>query len=149
MSDDRTLLLDIVREAYDGKAWHGPNLRAVLRGVNANQAFWRPTPERHSAWELMLHCAYWKFAAWRRLTGARGVKFPRAGKNFIAMPEPTERAWREDLQLLADSHGMLLDAIAELPKKTLASRARMVYGVAMHDTYHAGQIRLMMRLYGA
>ena len=33
------------------------------------QAAWRPAPGRHSAWEVTVHAAYWKYAAWRRLTG--------------------------------------------------------------------------------
>src|ERR1044072_4465982 len=69
---DRDLLLRILGEGYERKAWHGPNLRGVLRGLNANQAFWRPAPDRHNIWELVLHCAYWKFVAWRRITTAPG-----------------------------------------------------------------------------
>jgi len=35
---DRDLLLRILGEGYERKAWHGPNLRGTLRGLNANQA---------------------------------------------------------------------------------------------------------------
>lgn len=148
MSDDRKLLIRVLDEAFERKAWHGPNLRSALRGLTPNQAFWRPDGERHSAWELMLHCAYWKHTAWRRLTGTRGVPFGREGRNFIAVSAPTPRAWRDDLALLADTHQTLVGAVEKLPAATLATKARLVYGVAMHDVYHAGQIRLLRKLYG-
>jgi len=143
----RDLLLRILDEAYDRKAWHGPNLRAAIHGLTPNQAFWRPAEEAHNTWDLVLHCAYWKFVVWRRLTGVRGVKFPREGRNFFATPEPTPRAWREDVRVLDDAHHTLRDAIERMPERALATRMRLVYGAAMHDVYHAGQIRLLRRLY--
>jgi hypothetical protein len=148
MSDDRALLIRVLEEAYQRHAWHGPNLRSALRGLTPNQAFWRPDGERHSAWELMLHCAYWKHSVWRRLTGARRAPFSLQGRNFFAVTAPTARAWRDDLALLGESHTTLLAAVAKLPAATLAKKSRIVYGVAMHDVYHAGQIRLLRKLYG-
>ena len=146
--NERALLLRIVDEAYDMKAWHGPNLRGSVRGINANQAFWRPAPERHNAWDLVVHCAYWKFVAWRRITGTRGARFPRQGTNFFATPAPTPANWRDDVDLLDNCHGAFRGAIESLPANALASNSRTIYGVAMHDVYHAGQIRVLARLYG-
>ena len=145
---DRDLLLRILGEGYERKAWHGPNLRGTLRGLNANQAFWRPAPDRHNIWELVLHCAYWKFVAWRRITGSRGARFPRAGSNFFPTPVPSEEAWREDVELLDEAHHSLRDAVESLPARALAGNSRTIYGVAMHDVYHAGQIRVLARLHG-
>src|SRR5213076_841283 len=100
----RDLLLRMMDDAYDHKAWHGPNLRSAIRGLIANQAFWRPAPERHSIWELVLHCAYWKYAVRRRLTGEKRGSFARKGSNWLPMPEPSEKAWREDVKLLEGEH---------------------------------------------
>ena len=63
------LLLGLIDEAFDKRAWHGTNLRGALRGIDARQASWRPGPGRHNIWELALHAAYWKYAVRRRLTG--------------------------------------------------------------------------------
>ncbi len=62
------VLLDLLDEAFDKKSWHGPNLRGSIRGVTAQQAAWRPGPDRHNIWELTLHAAYWKYVVRRRLT---------------------------------------------------------------------------------
>jgi uncharacterized damage-inducible protein DinB len=148
-------LLALLDEAYDRRSWHGPNLRGSLRGLRAAQAAWRPARGRHNAWELAVHAAYWKYAALRRLTGEKRGSFARAGSNWLAAPAPpTEAAWRKDLDLLADCHRRLRAAVAGLEDADLDRRApggretigRLVRGVAAHDLYHAGQIRLLMRL---
>ena len=49
------LLLDLVDEAFDRKAWHGTTLLGSIRGVSVDAAAWRPAPRRHNIWELTLH----------------------------------------------------------------------------------------------
>ena len=149
MDDTRTILLAAVGDAYSGKAWHGPSLRGSLRGLIANQAFWRPTEGRHNVWELVLHCAYWKYVVRRRLLGDRATKFPRKGSNFLPTPDPpTDEAWSDDLELLGATHRALVEAIESLPKTKLLASARTIYGMAAHDAYHTGQIQLLKRMYG-
>lgn len=156
------LLTTLVRESYDRKAWHGPNLRGALRGVDARTAFWRPGAGRHNVWELALHAAYWEWAVVRRLTGDRAPFDSRPrGRDFPAGPaseeQATEAAWRADLALLARHHARLLDAIAALDPLKLHARpagsrqtpALMLRGVASHNLYHAGQIRLLLQLAAA
>ena len=151
------LLLQILDEGYEKKAWHGPNLRGTLRGVGAQQAAWRPGPERHNIWELAVHAAYWKYANWRRLTGEKRGSFALAGSNWIVRPEiPTEKAWRADLALLDAEHRRLRAAVEKIRPAALSRRrvtgsphraATLVYGIAHHDVYHAGQIQLLKRLF--
>ena len=43
-SSEMTLLLRIVDESYERKAWHGPNLKGSIRGLSAAQAAWPPSP---------------------------------------------------------------------------------------------------------
>jgi uncharacterized damage-inducible protein DinB len=148
-------LLSLIDEAFDHGSWHGPNLRGALRGLSAAEAAWRPAPGRHSIWELAIHCAYWKYAVWRRLTGAKRGSFPREGSNWFQGPVPaTERAWRQDLALLTKWHRQLREEIARLDAAGLGRRSRgsrqtngrLVRGIAAHDLYHAGQVQLLKRL---
>jgi uncharacterized damage-inducible protein DinB len=152
-SHDVGLLLDVLDEAFDHRAWHGPNLRGALRGVSAAQAAWRPARGRHSIWELALHCAYWKYAVCRRLVGGPRGSFPRRPSNFPAPPlNGTPADWKADLALLEDQHRRLREAVGSLAASGLRRRrghpspARLIYGVAAHDLYHAGQIRLLLTL---
>ena len=120
-------------------------------------AAWRPGARRHNIWELIVHAAYWKYVAWRRLTGARRGSFPLAGSNFIERPiTQTPAALRADLALLNDMHELLRDAAATVPPADLdtgsaqrgVTKRMLLTGVAAHDLYHAGQIQLLKRLAG-
>jgi hypothetical protein len=148
--DTAQLVLVLLDEAYEKKTWHGPNLKQALKGVSARQAAWRPGPGRHNIWELTLHAAYWKYAVRRRIEGGKRGSFVLKGSNFFARPEKgkaTEAAWSADKKLLQQEHRALRTAIAKvLPTPRGAKFLRQLYGVAFHDLYHAGQIRLLRRL---
>ncbi len=149
------LLLDIIDQAYDKRAWHGTNLRGSLRGLTARQAAWRPGPNRHNIWEVALHTAYWKYAVRRRLVGEKRGSFPLKGSNWFRRPgKLSEAAWRSDVALLDEIHKSMRQAIESVPAgrlhtiqgKTKFTYAQLIYGIASHDIYHAGQIQLLKRL---
>ena len=144
------LIHRLLGEGYSRKTWHGPNLRQSLKGVSASEAAWRPAPGRHNIWELTLHSAYWKYAVRRRIEGGKRGSFTLEGSNFFTRPEKgkaTEAAWRADLALLEREHKVLEAAIRRVLKTPRAKKLLpSLYGVAFHDIYHAGQIRLLRRL---
>jgi hypothetical protein len=145
-----SILLDLFDEAFERKTWHGPNLWQSLRGVTAKQASWRPAPRRHNIWEETLHAAYWKYAVRRRIEhGTRG-SFLLPGSNFFPRPEPgnlNQAAWKADKAILQKEHAALRKAIRAALEKPITPKVRkMLWGVAFHDVYHAGQIRLLRRL---
>jgi len=148
-------LLSILDQAYDRPSWHGTNLRGSIRGLSPTQAAWRPSRGRHNIWEVVVHAAYWKYAAWRRLKGAPRGSFPLEGSNWFARPEALEmRAWRADVALLDATHRTWRSAVAALededlrlmPRGSRVSTFALLSGVAAHDLYHAGQIQLLKRL---
>lgn len=160
MSESKRIrqLLTILDQAYNRRSWHGTNLRGSIRGLTARQAEWRPGPGRHNIRELVVHAAYWKYVAWRRLTGQRRGSFPRQGSNWFASPEPSiERTWRADIALLDGMHRVLRRAVEQLADRDLARTTRggketnafLLTGVAAHDLYHAGQIQLVKKLAAA
>jgi len=153
--DAIALLLTQLDQAYDRRSWHGTNLRGSLRGLSARDAAWRPGPRRHNIWEIAVHAAYWKYAIWRRLTGAARGSFPITGSNWFERPEQlTDAGWRSDLRLLETNHRSLRDAVASLTPQMLTSAPpggqesiqSLVSGIVAHDLYHAGQIQLIKRL---
>ena len=148
----RELVLRLFDEAYEKKTWHGPNLKQSMRGVSAKQAAWRPGAGRHNIWEETLHAAYWKYAVRRRIEGGKRGSFALKGSNFFPRPEKgreSEAAWRTDRKLLEREHRALRKTIEEVVDTPRARKfLRQIYGVALHDVYHAGQIRLLRRLMG-
>jgi uncharacterized damage-inducible protein DinB len=155
MNPEVMLLLKLIDEGYSKQAWHGPNLKGSIRGLSARQAAWRPSKKRHNIWEIVIHAAYWKYIVRRRLRGEKRGTFPIKGSNWFARPMIfTERAWRQDVALLENMHNQLHEALQEVKLRTLHARnpnskytnAQMIYGIAAHDIYHAGQIQLLKRL---
>jgi hypothetical protein len=149
-------LLAAMEEAFERKAWHGPNLRGSLKGVDARTAGWRPAKGRHNIWEVVIHAAYWKYAVRRRLLGEKRGSFPVKGSNWIARTSSAvEAEWKKDLKLLDDVHRGMREAVAGLQPKDLnaqtpgskVTNVRTIYGIAAHDLYHAGQIQLLKRLH--
>jgi DinB superfamily len=147
---DNAIILALLEEGYAKKTWHGPNLSQSLKGITAKQAAWRPGPARHNIWEETLHAAYWKYVVRRKLEGGKRGSFVLQGSNFFPRPEKgkaTEAAWRADRAILENEHRALIETIGKMLKSPLEKKhLRMVYGVAFHDVYHAGQIRLLRRL---
>jgi hypothetical protein len=150
-------LVAAVEEAFRVRSWHGTNLRGSVRGLTVAQASWRPRPDRHNIWELVVHAAYWKYAVRRRLTGEKRGSFPLEGSNFWSRPvEGTVAEWRRDVALLVDQHEQLVEAVCAFPARRWSQRApgspftfaALVRGIAAHDLYHAGQVQLLKRLAG-
>ena len=156
MEADRSLLLRCIEEGFSKKAWHGPNLRGTIRRVDARQASWRPASGRHNIAEIIVHCAYWKYAVRRRIRGDKRGSFVLKGSNWFTLPgNLSESQWRDYARLLDAEHEGLLKAIAVAPWAELCRTkaglgkgiAAHVYGIAMHDVYHAGQIQTLKALY--
>ena len=149
------LLLRVLADAYEGKSWHGPNLRGSVRSLPLAQALWRPARGRHNIAEITMHTAYWKYAVRRRLRGEKRGSFPLKGSNWFKLPaNPTETDWKSYVRLLEEQHRLLLEAVRDFPpaklqKTTAGGRVKtekIIYGIAAHDVYHTGQIRLLKAL---
>jgi uncharacterized damage-inducible protein DinB len=148
--DARSAILNLFEEAFERKAWHGPNLWQSLKGVTAEQAAWRPAEGRHNIWEETLHAAYWKYVVRQKLQGGKRGGFVLAGSNFFPRPEAgklTEAAWKADKEILRREHSVLREAITNAIRQPVTPKlGKVLWGVAFHDIYHAGQIRLLRRL---
>lgn len=150
-------ILDTLNPPPGTKLWYGgATLLGSLRGLFAEEAAWKPAPDRHSIWELYLHVAYWKYAVRRTITGEATGGFPRGPANWPIPDPPTEQQWKKDKKLVKDQQEELVSAIQGLDDRKLdhkiSREARWTYadllmGILTHDMYHTGQIVLMKRLY--
>jgi uncharacterized damage-inducible protein DinB len=152
-SPSRETILAQLDEVYRGPAWHGPAVLEALDGVTARTARAKPDARRHSIWELVRHLTHGRHLLIERLT-QRASDFPHVIREpwWPAPPTDTsETAWREDLALLDAYHQRLLEAVRGAADAELARRpdpsdqtlAQQLLGMAVHDAYHAGQIRLL------
>ena len=145
------LIAEQLRRAFEGDAWHGPALLELLLDVDAATAAAKPLPDVHSIWELVLHIAAWDAAACRRLSGEKTQ--PTGVANFPIVPKPTEAAWRKAISAAKRTHDGLVKTVKALPATRLRERVPgkkydfyfMLYGVAQHELYHAGQIAILKK----
>ena len=148
-------IVDQLERAYRGEAWHGPSIREVLDGVDAEAASARPVANAHTIGELVVHLLAWEKEALARLAGT--------GRNDLPPEEDWPKgaaAWRELLEELDAVHERLSVAISAISAisecsddilgKTVPGRPgttvyALLHGVIQHNLYHAGQIALLKK----
>jgi uncharacterized damage-inducible protein DinB len=143
---------DQLQRAYDGDAWHGPSLCAILSDVTAAKAAAKSIPASHSIWEFVLHVTIWQKIVVRRLQGETIVDIPES-ENFPRVMDASEQAWQRTLQGLKEAHQQLYDAIGRLTDARLGDIISgkgytayvMLHGVIQHNLYHAGQIAILKK----
>jgi|GEM_PF-1056952 len=149
------VLIHLIDQAYSKGAWHGPNLKGSLRGIDAETAIWRPGRGRHSIYELVYHAAYWKYIIWRKLTNSIEAGFELKGSNWFKSPAAADKkGWLYAKKLLDRYHKLARQTILDLPESMLFEQAPnskypyyvLICGMASHDLYHAGQIQLLKRI---
>ncbi len=156
MTNEIEILIQSIDSGYRRKSWHGTNLLGSVRGLKAKEAAFRPGNHRHNIWEIILHCAYWKYIVRRRIFNEKRGTFPLKGSDWFPRPEgkPIEKEWKKDVKLLDDMHNSMIEAISILkdtemlltPHGSKFNNRSVIIGIAMHDVYHAGQIQLIKRL---
>ncbi len=148
-------IVDQLKRAYEGEAWHGPSLRELLNGVTAETAAKKPLAHAHSIWEIVLHIAAWENAVRRRLEGE--VVTLSNKEDWPPVNNASETAWKNALAALQASNEQLRETILHLNDARLSDIAPgkkysvyyMLHGVIQHDLYHAGQIALLKKALGA
>src|SRR6266446_10069546 len=88
-------ILDQLKRAFEGNAWHGPSVREVLEGVTAEQAVARPLPGGHTIWELTHHIAVWEGAGRRRLEGDHAQIDISSPEDWPPADDASEEAWEK------------------------------------------------------
>jgi len=146
---------DQFRRAFDGEAWHGPSVLALLDGVTAQQAAAHPILGAHSIWELTMHIEAWERACLRRLNGDPARLTDE--EDWRPINDKSDAAWESTKQQLLETHRELLEAIAKLDESRLnepiitnadtpySSVYVTLHGGVQHDLYHAGQIAMLKK----
>lgn len=150
---DVRLLRRVLDEGYGPGAWHGPDLKAALQDVDAEGAYWRPSPGRHNIIEIALHHAYTARAVRAKLLGQPAEPFGLPGEDWFVVDDAKTFAWKDALALVDDEQRKLADAVASTKRRASSplsneERFGVVLGITCHAAYHAGQVQLLKRLRG-
>jgi uncharacterized damage-inducible protein DinB len=145
------MIVDQLRRAFHGEAWHGPALMEILDEVDARTAAARPLAQAHSICELVLHLSAWEGVVTARINGQHTTLSNE--QNFGHIAHLTEVGWQQAVIQLRDKHAELLETVARLPESRLSETVPgkdydllfMLLGVVQHAAYHGGQIALLKR----
>lgn len=132
--------------------WHG-SLWPHVADLTAQQALWRPTPQRHCVWEILRHIIFWRH--WL-IEHAAGRRIEDWKEQNWTLPEPADdTAWLAELRRLRSVQRSLTRLFRSTPSRTLLAgdakgkfRRFWWVGVLAHDSYHTGQIALLRAMMG-
>lgn len=162
----RNILLTHLEYTFEKEAWQPPLFRA-LEGVSVSQAAWKPSPDRHSIWQITRHVLLWKRATLEAWDGSKPLD--RGGPDGSSTPQALDLeasdwqdvtgddgAWRADVAALRDVSDKLKARVQTteeaslqrpFPGEEMPTVLRLVR-MATHDAYHLGQIRYLRTLRG-
>lgn len=155
----KDLLINHLEYTFEKEAWHPP-LAIAVKELTAEQAAWKPSPERHSIWQIVRHILHWKRGVLQALDGDP-PDYETLEKPDWQEATGDQAAWEADVRALQESYTdfhMRLDALddegvqkalrayQQSPQPTVV--AKRLLWVFTHDAYHAGQIQYLRALQG-
>lgn len=148
MKTEKDKIKRLLERTFEKHAWHGPSLKETIEGVTQEQAMKR-YPNTNSIIELITHITSWRVYVAKRLQGDASYEVSDE-MNF-----PKETDWKKAVEALDESQAQLLKALDAFPEEKLSElsphpKAKYTYytllhGIIHHDTYHAGQIKLITK----
>lgn len=141
----------LIKNAYNGSAWHGSSVITLLDGISATQAANHPLEKCHSIWEIIRHMIVWRQFAWNKLVGEKTFDVINSQQDWPYIESFANTAWQETLTDLEDSQQSLLQALNQIDDSLLEQRVPgrnysyyiLLHGIIQHDLYHLGQIALL------
>lgn len=145
-------ICDLLRRAFEGKAFHGDAIDEILADVKVEVAAAKPLHGIHSIWEIVLHMSVWLDTVRRRLSSPTLV-VPTAEENWRTVEHVSAEAWERAKGELDDNYRLLMRAISEIPENKLPLQVPgreydfyvLLHGIVEHSLYHAGQIALLKK----
>lgn len=156
----KDLVRDHLEHTFEKEAWQ-PSLAIAVEGLTAAQAVWKPSPERHSIWQIVRHLLHWKRGVLAALDG-KPLSYEDLERPDWQEASGDEAAWQTDVRDLNAQYQEFrrrleaLDDVAlaqpHVPYRDKAEWAQplafRLVRVFTHDIYHAGQIRYLRVLQG-
>ena len=155
----KEVLVYLLEYTYERKDGAYPPLTSAVAGLTSGQASWKPTPERHSIWQIVRHMTHWMDAGIDALAGRPHVNEDLERSDWAAV-SGGEEEWQADLARLQQGYRRFKERLQSMSEEDLAAMIEPYQGMsryptairfiktATHDTYHIGQIRYLRALRG-
>lgn len=120
-----------------------PAFDVCFKDLSAEQAAWKPSPGRHSIWQILNHICFWREVVVGRLDGKEPAPEEVDRRNFEEPGIRDDGAWRSALERFARSQQLVRGAIES--GKLTEDRFRFM---VPHDAYHLGQVMYIRAMQG-
>ena len=145
-------IVEQVKRAFDGPAWHGPPILSLVKDVGAEEAYSKPIQGRHSIWEIVLHNLVWNNMVCESAEGKPMRDIP-IEEDWLKIVKHDEGNWKVTITDFDVSKVKLIKAISSFPNGRLNeivsgrtySFYTLFHGLIQHNIYHAGQIAVMKK----
>jgi len=142
-------IVEQLKQAHEGEAWHGPSVGEALEGVTAAAAVRRPISSGHNIWEIVHHVRVTNDAVRTHVTGDAAPE----ETDWPSLADTSDPAWRSAVDKLKKAQHALRQAVSTLPAarlhETIPGKSHSYWyellGVLHHDLYHAGQISMLKK----
>lgn len=154
MRQETERIMDLLYHTFQGNPWYGNSLLSVLQDISATQALQRFPGGTHNACELVAHMTNWRTFAIEKLKGNEDFDIEvNTSDDWPVIQTNTEEEHHQRLDTLRQTQHQLINLLAVTPDNRLNdivsgrdySFRFMLYGIIQHDTYHQGQIALLLK----
>jgi uncharacterized damage-inducible protein DinB len=154
MNTEIALIVEQLKDVYDGDPWYGKSIVTILTQVNEQNAFEKPVGQ-HSIIEILWHMINWReftISRIRRDENKDVHSFEQS--DWIQLDHSDKSLWLKGIYRLQQAQNDLIELLKntddELLEKTVSGRQyffrKLLFGIIHHDIYHLGQIAYINKL---
>ena len=141
-------------DSFDGKPWYGTSTLAILGRIPYSRINIVPKGFKKSVATILRHMLAWRLFTIAKLRGEADYRIPEdALENWNYEPVISEKQWKELIGDLKVSQRHFLSELNALSDEDLDiqvagssyNKDYLIRGIIQHDTFHLGQIALLMR----
>jgi uncharacterized damage-inducible protein DinB len=154
MNREIILIVEQIKEAYEGEPWFGKSALQLFSEVNEQIVLERPSGQ-HSIVELIWHMITWKEFVISRLREDQEKDLHYfESMDWRELDHTDESLWKKGLERLHQVHSELVEVIQQQKDDLLPLRVpernydyrKLLNGILQHDIYHLGQMAYINKL---
>ncbi|WP_078392835.1 DinB family protein [Shouchella patagoniensis] len=131
-------------------------LMEAIKGLTAEQAYWKPSEKGNSIWQIVNHIAFWDSHILNQLKEKSNSQVNVDNDTTFEIPNDiTDEEWQKTVAQINNIFQEIQVAVSQLDDSCLDEPAfeedplKVLLGdLAMHDSYHIGQIVYIRKLQG-
>lgn len=154
MNREILLLVERIKDAYQGEPWFGRSTKEILNEIDETIAFQKPNGQ-HSIVELLWHMITWREFTISRLREDKEKTLHYFEQNdWRQLDHSNKSLWKEGLKKFEQLHNELIEVIQKQKDEILSQKVnerkydfrKLLFGILEHDIYHLGQIAYVKKM---